>query len=204
LLPWIDAVVGQPQHVGHRRVIDVGNVIGVLLGDREDADRSGLVAIALEDRGRADLVAVAEHGQGARREIDRHDQRSWLALAFVPEELAELDRFVDFQDRLDHKGIVGRRLRSGGVSGRLWCRGGGFGRRGFGSLVLVRENTCAASWPTWNASIEASDMATKPAGTRIQRLRSRFIGPSSVTGAGLSSPSVANRASMLRAALRTA
>ena len=42
-----DAVVGQPQHVGHRRAVQVGNVVGVLLRDRKGAERRRLVVGAV-------------------------------------------------------------------------------------------------------------------------------------------------------------
>ena len=95
---------------------------GVLLGDREHAERGRLVAIALEDRGGADLVPVAEDREHPRGKVDGDHHRARLALAFIPVELPEADRPVDLEHGFDHERRIGGRRNRCRHRGRRGCR----------------------------------------------------------------------------------
>ena len=49
------AVTGQPQHIGHLRIVDARAVVGVLLGDREGAERRHIGLVTVIHHGGADL-----------------------------------------------------------------------------------------------------------------------------------------------------
>ena len=125
------AVVGQAQHIGHRRIVKVAVVIGVLLGDRENPERGRLLVSAIEDHRRADLVARAEDRQGLCGDIDGDDDRTRRHARVVPHIIAVAERPLDLQHPLDHIGrLLGLAYRSRSGKRRLPCRRAGRRRRG--------------------------------------------------------------------------
>ena len=111
-----DAVPCQPQRIGHRHVVDAGDIVLVLLKDGKDAERGGVVVRPQQHGRRADFVTVAEDGDDAGFEVDGDDQRAIGHAFVVPVPFAVLDRPVDGQDALDDEGgieLLFLRLRLG-------------------------------------------------------------------------------------------
>ena len=73
------------------------------LGDWKHAGRCRLFLRAEQNRGGADLVAIAEYRDHSRLKIDGDDNRSGWNIGLVPVPFAVFDRAGDRQDALDDK-----------------------------------------------------------------------------------------------------
>src|SRR3546814_1528888 len=102
-----NAVIGKTQHVRHRSIVEVGNMVFILLHNGEGAERGRLVIRPVKNDGGPYFIAVAKNRKCLCGKVNGDDHGTIRNTLVVPNIIAVLERPIDMKDALHSKWLLG-------------------------------------------------------------------------------------------------
>src|SRR3546814_14545507 len=111
-----NTIIGKTQHVRHRCIVEIGNMVFILLHNGEGAQRSRLVIGPIKNDGGPYFIAGAENRECLCGKINGDDHGTIRNTLVVTNIIAVLERPIDMKDELHNKCLLGCRGGAGNDS----------------------------------------------------------------------------------------
>src|SRR3546814_8282382 len=98
-----NTIIGKTQHVRHRCIVEIGNMVFILLHNGEGAQRSRLVIGPIKNDGGPYFIAGAENRECLCGKINGDDNGTIRNTLVVTKIIAVLEPPIDMKDALHNK-----------------------------------------------------------------------------------------------------